>query len=586
MPAGSGKTLIAAAAAQMAERAGFRSVTLTPRRRLQDQMMRDMAPIAANLFGRSNYPCINPEYKGKAGHAGDAACAGSRSTCNHNGKTISIPAHRCPDSGVAPDDSYAGTGACPYYQALDDARKAPGLVGNYRLAGAWQGKQASPFDDRWLIIADEAHLLLDEMTEIQSIDILSADCGRMGDSENPHDRAASAWDKRDRAKAVQEAASDWTAWQPWLGELALILTQQAALLDEDSPERIRMADTAERLSLIRSAPAGDYLVIAQEDALYPYDSPRHLQRQHGYDGIAFRVQPVAPRIQQSWDPDTHKILLLSATLSDATIRSLGLPADAYAHHRIDPGWDASRAPVTQHPQAQDMGYQRRQQTEHMGKCLDAWQEAFSEAKTPTLWVSNARRYVDGSGWGVTSLRLDGLRTADADTLEDTLAEHSAAPRILASASIGVGYDFPGHLARRILIPAIPYPPVADPLIAARQARWGWGWYGAMAAQTIAQMCGRGVRSDDDWCRVEILDSRWEVFAKRNRKHLPQWLLGRLAPWTPWTDYANGFDAEYDSDCPDLGLAPCDDCGSDFPFQGWAEDDDIYAPLLCNACQTA
>ena len=590
MPAGSGKTLIAAAAAQMAEKAGYRAVTLTPRRRLQDQMMRDLEPIAENLFGRPNYACSNAMYIGKGGHAGDAACAGQRSTCrDRNDKLISIRAAQCPDSGILQDDSYSGNGSCPYYAALDAARKANGLIANYRLAGAWQGRENSPFDQRWLVIADEAHLLLDEMTEIQSIDIMSSDCGLMGKTESPHDRAASEWEKRKRSKAVQEAASDWSEWAPWLGELAAVQAARARQMDDDSPEKLRLEETSHRLARVQHSQAGEYLVIAQDDALEPWESPRHLQRKTGYSGIAFRVQPIAPRIQQSWALENHKILLLSATLSDQTIQSLGLPAGSYAHHSIDPGWDASRAPVVQHPQAQDMGYQARQKTEHNGKCLDSWQQAFADAAAPrpaTLWVSNARRYVDGRLWGVTELRLAGLRVADADTLEDVLQAHTADPQILASASIGVGYDFPGHLARRILIPAIPYPPTTDPLIAARQARWGWDWYGAMAAQTIAQMCGRGVRSSDDWCRVEILDSRWQAFAKRYRRHLPQWLLGRLAPWTPWQAYAFQFDDDDDPVVPDLGLAPCDDCGADFPFRGWSEDDDIYDPLLCESCQPA
>ena len=53
------------------------------------------------------------------------------------------------------------------------------------------------------------------------------------------------------------------------------------------------------------------------------------------------------------------------------------------------------------------------------------------------------------------------------------------------------------------------------------------WYGNQMLKTLVQACGRGVRSEDDYCETYILDGSIFDAINRNKKKLPKFFLDRF-----------------------------------------------------------
>lgn len=84
--------------------------------------------------------------------------------------------------------------------------------------------------------------------------------------------------------------------------------------------------------------------------------------------------------------------------------------------------------------------------------------------------------------------------------------------IIISPSLSTGYDFPAELCRWQLVLKVPFPDTQSPLMQARtEADKDYGV--RIAMETLAQMAGRGSRSQDDWCETYIADAsiKWALF---------------------------------------------------------------------------
>jgi Rad3-related DNA helicase len=53
------------------------------------------------------------------------------------------------------------------------------------------------------------------------------------------------------------------------------------------------------------------------------------------------------------------------------------------------------------------------------------------------------------------------------------------------------------------------------------------WYGNQMLKVLVQACGRGVRSEDDYCETYILDGSIFDAINRNKKKLPKFFLDRF-----------------------------------------------------------
>lgn len=95
-----------------------------------------------------------------------------------------------------------------------------------------------------------------------------------------------------------------------------------------------------------------------------------------------------------------------------------------------------------------------------------------------------------------------------DKLDKLRQFYSTSNAIFVSPSSERGLDLKDDLARFCIIPKIPYASLSDEMTKRRSYSGIFGnrWYKSLAAQSIVQMVGRGVRHENDYCRSYILDS--------------------------------------------------------------------------------
>ena len=74
---------------------------------------------------------------------------------------------------------------------------------------------------------------------------------------------------------------------------------------------------------------------------------------------------------------------------------------------------------------------------------------------------------------------------------------------------------------------VPYPSLADKFIAAKKD-FNQQWYSNLAAISILQGVGRGVRNENDWCVTFILDACFQMLFNMSRKVFPPEFVARMA----------------------------------------------------------
>jgi Rad3-related DNA helicase len=104
---------------------------------------------------------------------------------------------------------------------------------------------------------------------------------------------------------------------------------------------------------------------------------------------------------------------------------------------------------------------------------------------------------------------------------------SAAPCILVTPSVGMGWDFPGKECEWQVIAKVPYMRQTD-----LTKKRGIEWLGYQAMQTFAQSTRRGMRYRMDRCETFVVDDSFGWFWMRNKDSLPKWVKVRKMDVVP------------------------------------------------------
>jgi ATP-dependent DNA helicase DinG len=112
--------------------------------------------------------------------------------------------------------------------------------------------------------------------------------------------------------------------------------------------------------------------------------------------------------------------------------------------------------------------------------------------------------------------------------EKLLQEHIIAdyPSVLVSPSITHGIDLKDNLARFQIIVKLPYMPLGDERIKTLFEEDS-NWYTNKMLSSLVQACGRGIRSQDDWCITYILDGGASSAIQRSKTKLPKFFVDRV-----------------------------------------------------------
>jgi Rad3-related DNA helicase len=480
---------------------GGRSVVLTATKGLQDQLQSECGSLSSDIRGLANYLCPITE-------------------------SLGIPR----DTTVADAPCQCGYGCglrragCGYYDAYKLAQQAEITVTNY---ACWLYDGAKDSGERGdlqygippvgssvedvekqrvrqrvrMLIADEAH------------DIEGQLCMFLGVDFSRHECLTMKLDWPDSGLTVD----DWREWAgQWLDKVTTRLSGTEQKLKSSggrswSKDLKKLRDLKRKLDRLSGMQADDGWIMNEVDV-------------QGKSMAGVRFDPLSPAryAEGALWRGIEKIVLVSATVRPKTAELLGIDRDDLEFVEYDSSFDPKRRPVIHVPTNTRMTYHVEQDDDAMRWWLskfDALVEDRLDRKGIVHCVSFKRaKFIYDNSRCSRHMMIHNNRDR-AQVIE--AFKRSDAPRILLSPSVSTGYDFPMEQCEYQIIVKIPFQSVQDKVIKARQEKdKQYGMY--LAAQTLVQMTGRGMRSEKDQCETLILDDSFLWFFWRARVYFPAW----------------------------------------------------------------
>jgi len=480
MPTGFGKSLAYMTAGVL----GDPTVFLTSTKGLQSQLVEDFSDSGlVDIRGMSNYPC-------KEANDGLFTRTKELVSCDEG---PCLAGWKCP---------YAEAG-CSYFDTRRTAASSPLTVTNYSYWLAVNGNERErggpPLGQRGRLVLDEAHAAIDELGGYLAIEVgfweIEGVLGR-------------GW-PTGSTSSIEE-------WRTWAGTLA----QECGRKIEQLSSEIRMGVSNNRKGLSRFRELKDLNRrlegIAQVKGEWVNEEARDRRGRR-----VVRFDPVWPGAyaEAALFLNVPKVVLTSATIRPKTLELLGVKNEDYEFIEYPSSFPVSNRAVVWVPTVRvrydmDPGSARQWVAK-----IDAIIRQRLDRKGIIHTVSYSRRdYI---------LRYSEYSSRmlchDAGGLQEAVRRfrESGAGTILVSPSAGTGFDFPGDDCRYQIIGKVPFPDSRSKVLQARQER-DKDFFAYVAAQSIVQMAGRGVRSADDWCETFIIDDNWQWFLNKYKNFMPRW----------------------------------------------------------------
>lgn len=491
LPTGYGKTLIGVLSGKISGR----TLYLTRRKGLQTQINQDFGSdrdrevlgraAAFNVWGQAGYKCKLAEENpamllDKGVTVDDGPCHGG---------------YRC---------EYKIDRSCHYYSAVDYARSpSPSLVvSNYTFwfnQGTMGPNDWAQFD---MIVADEAHGLLDELSKFLTVNVMKdriTDTGLRWPVENGAD------------------IGKWKGWIkthgiPYLKEYVKNLEAQAEEQATVTKALVRRIRRYQRLtdSMVRMLGLkGEWVCQLFNDrlTLAPIWPGEYLEK------FLFR--------------GAKKVLLMSATIRPKFLDLLSIKEEN--GYTVQYNENQSTFPVERRPVIMLNGAPRlnfRTPVHEKKQWATLIDNVIRKRIDRNILIhvhSYARRneLVTMSEWGREML------VHDANNVNEIIAKfkgrrgESGRPNILVSQSLSEGWDFPYDTCEVQVIAKLPYADSRDMVIKARMEK-DKEYTNYVAMQSVVQMAGRGMRAVDDVCETIVVDGNSSWFFNMNREYAPAW----------------------------------------------------------------
>jgi len=222
----------------------------------------------------------------------------------------------------------------------------------------------------------------------------------------------------------------------------------------------------------------------------------------------------------------QKFLLMSATLINPRqfARDLGIDYQDVEYHELPSLFPKERRPIYFMPCAnlthKTKDEERPKVVEGLDSVLD--QHPHEKVLVHTHSYSLAEYVIRSSRHGRRMLNHDG-RTRH-EVLERF--KSSQKPLVLISPSMERGVDLPQDQCRVVIILKVPYLDLGDKQTQTRlyASKDGREWYISQTIRNIVQSAGRAMRSEDDWCKIYILDAQFERLLRESRGIFPKFFL--------------------------------------------------------------
>lgn len=474
-PTGFGKSPTYIASALLNE---GRTCILTSTKGLQEQLIKDFREVGlVDVRGMNSYPCI----------AWEDFNLTRDTKCNNGPCHARIPCkHK--------------NGGCLYYDAFRAACGSRIIITNYSYY-MHINRFSEGLGNFSLLILDEAHDAPDELSSFASVVLDTADLGALlDDGRHPEPKRAT-----------------YGEWRKWAIDGAAVCDNRF----NQSSDRIR--DAAERG---RSIP---------QHVLYRVGQLKQLKRKLdtvatmsgewciSREGRELKFEPVWPR--QFAEPflfrSTEKVVLYSATIRPKTAHLLGIGLDQFEFHDYPSSFPVERRPVIHVPTISVVHSTSDEEYEQWVNRVDQIIRQRLDRKGIIHTTSYARRDVLVNSSEFRGKMLWHGSDETAATVEKF--RRSPSPLILVSPSLTTGWDFPYADCQYQIIGKVPFPDFTSIIAKAREkVDPGYGKY--VAAQTLVQTTGRGMRAADDQCETIIIDDNVAWFVRRDREYFPSWWL--------------------------------------------------------------
>jgi len=107
------------------------------------------------------------------------------------------------------------------------------------------------------------------------------------------------------------------------------------------------------------------------------------------------------------------------------------------------------------------------------------------------------------------------------TQDDIVQEHAEDPTgVLLSSSLWEGVDLKDDLSRFQIIAKVPYPNYGEKRTKVKMSKFPL-WYNSQTLMKLLQGFGRSIRSDNDWAKTYVLDTKVHELINRTKNQIPR-----------------------------------------------------------------
>lgn len=454
---------------------------------LQEQITSDF-PEAQSLFGRSNYSCLsNPEV-----------------TCDECNST---PHAFC---------EYKKT-KCPY-----EIRKRSVLKSSYKILNynyfLSECNYVGKFSGAPFIVVDEADSLEQTLIDFTTLQFSPFALRRLGMldmasnlkmSSKYKDNLLESWKsfgvqaKYRVNSIIKKLTSDIESWGENISE------QQVSVIKE----RSRVIRLKEKIDLFLHNVSSDWILDNQEGSR-----------------LIFRPLWLTPELAENyfWRHGTGKFVLMSASFYPKHIlaKTLGLEPDDIDWHVVPSQFPLKNRQVYIHP----VSNMTAKTTNIEAPKLLPMIRQIVDSRPVVKGIIHAVSY-KLAHYIVDNINNPRFITHNSNNRQEILDDFitTESPMILVSPSLERGVSLDEDKCRLVIVVKAPYLSLGDKIISSRlySGAIGQNWYTATMLLTLLQMCGRAVRSKDDFAEMFILDLQAKNAITRYPNYLPSWWLDAL-----------------------------------------------------------
>ena len=493
LPTGSGKSLTAIA---IALSKGWRVCYLTSTKGLQDQLLADFASIGLiDVRGQSNYECVEAD----APKAGEDAVTVDHGHCQFGGHCKRRPVMK---GAAVIEIPPPGVSWCAHYAAIRDANNAQLVVTNYAFwLHSQSRKTLGTFD---LLVLDEAHDSVDQLSSFLSFDFTPWELERTLRVTGSNSHAP-----------LSDDIEEWIAWAREKEQALTVESERFKnMISAGKRDRGTLRQARECKAALRKI---EKLAKASTSA---WACERVMQRKDARALARVEFNIIFPHEHaQALFLDCPRVLLMSATLRPMTLDLLGIDREDASFHEFAHTFPIEHRRVLHIPTVRLRASASEAELMQWVSRIDQIISKRLDRKGIVHTTSYARaRFLMRRSRYRSSMITHATRDA-----RDVIARFKAQtrPGVLVSPSVTTGFDFPGSECEYQIIGKIPFVDMRPKIMIARKQQWPeYGMY--LAAQTIVQAAGRGVRYEADKCECFIVDDQALWFMKKFAHLMPQW----------------------------------------------------------------